>query len=623
MRYFYFLFFIFFNICVFFFDLIIFIPYIFFFYFYLLSPIYYLILIIFSYLRIIMPILLVYFLLSYNYKGYKEITFFGLSRILIKEHIFNFKIKFYYKEKFCYYFYYSFLGLIIYLFLNELFFLGLLIFGLSILIIYFKLVKNIFNYSIWKINLILNFIIYVLFFLYFHLLLIWSSTFELNYNIDNVLWEIHWFKLCYRYISENWTYLQNLYEDEEDVFLIKILSLLKIFNNLDQIQTIKFLQHKFIYSSFFEIYLSFLNASNKYLDQIFYIFDTKNLIMDYDQLDLHINLNRVNKIIKNIQDASFELNTNLELYSLYEDIGNCFLYKNKFNYLNLNNSFNLKKLKYSTDFYYYMRVLWDEMQQSQFYLPLGIDYPIEYSLYKLAKRDKINLNLLLSKSLYKMNFNYEYFIDKILWNKYKNVSNKKWDQYFTLYYKWNNNLIQINLEIFFLDYLKKLKLYNNNNYLVYNEIFLMDYLLIYYNSNYEMNFLISNIESSIRDTANIILDNYIKESSNLWDWSLSLEYQTNKLKVNDFLQWNDNLKEKYFLDELQIFENEEFESWNIFQEKLRRYHFVEEGINLEYSFYIRKYLIPSNLLLQQYWINEFNQYDIDYNSFYYANLTKE
>jgi len=95
---------------------------------------------------------------------------------------------------------------------------------------------------------------------------------------------------------------------------------------------------------------------------------------------------------------------------------------------------------------------------------------------------------------------------------------------------------------------------------MYNEVVIMDYLTIYHKSNFDINILIPESESYLRERYKSIFHEYIKVSTHilasLGD-NTKVEYNFKQFK---FLELDYTNKKQYLFEEFKLFKNQDTEA---------------------------------------------------------------
>jgi hypothetical protein len=149
------------------------------------------------------------------------------------------------------------------------------------------------------------------------------------------------------------------------------------------------------------------------------------------------------------------INNNELLYDKIESIPNRALYD-----VSLETKLVDLQMETEEEYNTYKEILWDELETFRHFLPTGLTYDTVPTPSFIMERYKIDLKVLdqdLDESSNNIKNKNKYIsnsiLDNILFNRIKNYKIQELDEYLNLYY--NENLINTNLELFFLDYIKK------------------------------------------------------------------------------------------------------------------------------------------------------------------------
>jgi len=169
------------------------------------------------------------------------------------------------------------------------------------------------------------------------------------------------------------------------------------------------------------------------------------------------NWDNVFKLIKKaenlIADKDIHINNNELVYNKIDPIPNRFVYN-----VSLDNKLINLEFKNEVNYFEYKDIFWDEVETLRHYLPTGLAEDNMPTSEFMLERYKFDLNVLdqdtnIEDKLNKNKYMYNSILDDILLNVAKRNKIKKLESYYNLYY--NENLINSNLDSFFLNYMKK------------------------------------------------------------------------------------------------------------------------------------------------------------------------
>jgi len=201
-----------------------------------------------------------------------------------------------------------------------------------------------------------------------------------------------------------------------------------------------------------EYYKIFLNCNDTK-------FDDYSIPDEYYQLSNKNNWSntlKLTKIADNLMSNNdIYINNNELLYDKIESIPNRALYD-----VSLETKLVDLQMETEEEYNTYKEILWDELETFRHFLPTGLTYDTVPTPSFIMERYKIDLKVLdqdLDESSNNIKNKNKYIsnsiLDNILFNRIKNYKIQESDEYLNLYY--NENLINTNLELFFLDYIKK------------------------------------------------------------------------------------------------------------------------------------------------------------------------
>jgi len=430
LKLYYFFFFIIFSLIVLFLDIIRVISYVIIIYFYLLSPLYYLIFYIFSYIRLLLPFLIIYFIMCYNYKGYKIIKFFGMSLIPLKYKINYYLSIFLYKDRYYFYIYYIIIFILIYSLLEEIFILNLIILLYFSIYIYLKIsiyIKNI--YKNLKINIYINLFILMIIYLYTNLFLNLHNMLNIDYEIEDSIWELYNSKLILRYFYKEITALNKLKEEAKEGLVKKVWRFMTEKKQKEESEEEKYIFKFYIFSKFSWIYFKLNKSYEIYINNIYYKYDDYKIPNEYYQRSLEYDWNNVYKIIRKTEDLILDKDININNDKLLYDKINTLPNRYKYNIIINKKEIDIHQLNTYKDYKKYIKLMWDELNTYKYYLSFGSNYSIEEGLDYILNRNQLNLNTLESNMKDYLNnensYIYSQLLDNILWYKYKDLDIKK------------------------------------------------------------------------------------------------------------------------------------------------------------------------------------------------------
>jgi len=619
----YFFLFIIFSLIVLFIDIIRVIPYIIIIYFYLLTPIYYLIFYILSYIRLVLPFLIIYFIISYNYKGYRIIKFFGIPLIFYKYKIYNYIFKYIYKDIYHFYLYFILIYILAYSLFEEIFILNLIIFMYINIYLYINIHKYIkFMYKNLKINFYINLFLLMIIYLYTNLFLNIHNMLDINYEIEDSIWELYNYKLILRYFYKQIIALKKLKEEAKEGLIKKVWRYMTEKKKKEESEEEKYIFKFYIFSRFSWVYFKLNKYFDLYINNIYNKYDDYKIPDEYDQRSLEYNWNNVYKIIKKTDDLiinkNIYINNDKLLYDEIESLPNRF----KYNIIINKKETDINKLKTYKDYRKYIKIMWDELNTYKHFLPFGSNFTIDEGLDHILNRNKLDLMMLnINDNVNnKDKYIYSQLLDDILWHRYKNFNIKNLEKYYNLYY--NNNMINISLENFFLNYMKKKHIYYENIYMVNNEIIICEELN---KINFNKIDYIPKNDVKFKEKNNFqrffgifFIVNYMPYKS----W-LGKHLDNNYMyffdkpeEIKSFNIYDNNKKKEYIKWEEYNIEFIKYDNilYNMFLEKKDKINMEFDNINLNY--YNNNRITPINLKLEDYWKNKLEKYDVNYDELY-------